>query len=115
MRTRIQEDFRHLGLYYKKNYDTKAYATIPLRFKFKPYQGAKSTHEGNELVQGWLETDEGRTIVTKSSIVFQREDRVTIDGISYLISEILTSEDMDLELGELRNRPNRQIQLLVLG
>jgi len=115
MRTRIQEDFRRLGLYYKKNYNDKTYATIPLRFKFKPYQGAKSTHEGNELIQGWLETDEGRTIVTKSSIVFQREDRVTIDGISYLISEILTSEDMDLELGELRNRPNRQIQLLVLG
>jgi len=115
MRKRINDEFYHKGLYFKKNYNDGTYATIPLRFKYKPYQGEKSTHEGNELIQGWLETDEGRTILTKSPITFQREDRVTVEGVSYLISKIMTSEDADLELGTLRGRPNRDMTLLVLG
>ena len=115
MRTRIQDTYYHKGLHYPKNFNDGTYATIPRAFKFDNFNREKSKHVGNELIQGWIETDEGRTIITKSPIAFKREDRVTVEGVSYLISQVLISEDPDLEIGELRNRPNRDIKMLVLG
>lgn len=115
MRMRINDEFYNKGLYYRKNYNTGVYATVGWAFKFKPYKGEKSAYKGNELIQGWLETDEGRTIITKSSITFQREDKIKVDGVRYFISEILTMEDETLVLGNIRNRPHRNMTVLVLG
>lgn len=114
MRRKIKDEYLNKAYLFRKDYDTDTYSDIPLLFRFANYNKEKSTYVGEELLGGWTSTDEGRKIVTNSSIKFQREDRVTINGSEYMVTEFFVSSD-DNGYGAIRNRPNRDITMLVLS
>jgi len=117
MRRRNQREYPFTGSVLTKNFTTEEYATVPITFKYRPFEGKKSKFAGEQLIEGFISTDEGRTIETLSTIDFRRGYKVKLDSraFDYEILEIGIAEDETLKYGAYRNRANRDIKVLVLG
>lgn len=117
MRRRIQKTYLHKGYLLTKSFGANnevSYSNVGRMFKYDNYQDRKSIITSDEIMGNWQSTDEGRKIITNSSYTFNRDDRVTIDGSLYIISNIEIEEDKRLKKGEIRNRKNRDNLILTL-
>ena len=115
MRERIEDKFLNVAEWQSKDYDSDTYSDVYIEFMYQNYNGEKSTYKGEELIRGWLSTDEGRKIVTRSNLGFKREDRIYINGSEYIITEIFVMADKNLNMGALRGLANRDDIMLVLS
>ena len=115
MRRRNQKDYPFKAKAFEKNYDTETISDIPLHFRYANYEGKKSKFVQEQLIEGFISTDEGRMIITSSSIDFKSGWKVEISNIRYEIVEIGVSSDETLKYGSYRNRNNRDLKVLVLS
>jgi hypothetical protein len=117
MRRRNQKEYPHTGSVLTKNFTTEEYATVPITFKYRPFEGKKSKFVSEQLIEGYISTDEGRIIETLSSIDFRRGYKIKLASrlFDYKIIEVGIAEDDKLKYGIYRNRINRDIKVLVLS
>ena len=107
----------HEGLLFKKiigDLNTVSYSEVGLLTSFDNYQGKKSIVGPDEIMGNWQSTDEGRKIITSSNYDFARDDRFSINGSMYIISNIEYEEDEDLKRGALRGDSNIDYTILTL-
>jgi len=114
MRRRSEREYRYRGECFVKNFTTGVVSDTPQYFKYKPFEGKKSKSNSEQLIEGFVSTDEGRDIETISTIDFQVGYKIELDTGSYKIIAIGVKEDAKRVYGAIRNRPNIDIKVLVL-